>query len=192
MVMSTVYGYARTSTVEQSYGLEGQIEKLQAAGIAVKDIFSEQVSAADLEGRKQWNKLVSLAQAGDSIMITTLSRMARTVPDMVEIMKKLDSKGVGLVVQDMKIDSNTASGKMMLNIFMSFSQFERDIMKERQLIGIEKAKAEGKYKGRKPTALAKADSVKALLATGMTKEQIAKDLNIGIASVYRICKATGK
>lgn len=97
----------------------------------------------------------------------------------------------------MNIDTNTSTGTLMLNIFASVAQFEKDQMLVRQRIGIEAAKAKDKtlpleqstYKGAKPTACAKAASVHALLAAGHTKEQIAKDLKIGIASVYRIVKA---
>lgn len=74
----------------------------------------------------------------------------------------------------------------MLNLIGSIAQFERELMLERQREGIAKAKAEGKYKGRKPTAKAKANQVIELDATGLTRQQIASQLNIGIASVYRI------
>jgi DNA invertase Pin-like site-specific DNA recombinase len=116
---------------------------------------------------------------------------------MVGITKALSDIGASIRILDMNIDTMTPSGALMLNIFSSVAQFEKDMMLERQRFGIAAAKerdkglplAERTYKGAKPTARAKADSVKALLATGMTKKQVAKDLHIGIASVYRILKA---
>jgi DNA invertase Pin-like site-specific DNA recombinase len=74
----------------------------------------------------------------------------------------------------------------MLNVLGSIAQFEREIMLERQREGIAKAKADGKYKGRKPTARAKADEVRSLKAKGMRPTDIAKEVGIGRASVYRI------
>ena len=77
----------------------------------------------------------------------------------------------------------------MLNMLGSIAQFERELMLERQREGIAKAKSEGKYKGRKPTARAKADEVVRLAGNGLSREQIAKELGIGVASVYRVLAA---
>jgi DNA invertase Pin-like site-specific DNA recombinase len=189
------YGYARTSTFDQQYGLEDQIAQLTKAGC--DRVFSEQVSATDMEGRKEWTALMQGLKAGDTVTITKIDRAARNIADMVNITKALADKGASIRILDMNIDTTTATGTLMLNIFASVAQFERDQMLLRQRIGIEAAKLADKgkpleertYKGAKPTARAKADSVHALLAAGHTKEQVAKALNIGIASVYRILKA---
>lgn len=189
------YGYARTSTFDQQYGLEDQIAQLTKAGC--DRVFSEQVGATDMEGRTQWTTLMQGLKAGDIVTITKIDRAARNIADMVAITKALADKGASIRILDMNIDTTTATGTLMLNIFASVAQFERDQMLVRQRIGIEAAKLADKgkpleersYKGAKPTARAKAASVHALLASGHTKEQIAKDLNIGIASVYRIIKA---
>jgi len=188
------YGYARTSTFDQQYGLEDQIKQLTKAGC--DGIFSEQVSATDMEARAEWKKLMDGLKAGDVITITKIDRAARNIADMVTITQALDKIGASIRILDMNIDTDTPTGKLMLNIFASVAQFERDQMLVRQRIGIEAAKAKDKtlpleqrtYKGAKPTARAKAAEVHALLAAGRTKEQIAKALNIGIASVYRILK----
>jgi DNA invertase Pin-like site-specific DNA recombinase len=189
------YGYARTSTFDQQYGLEDQIAQLTKAGC--DRVYSEQVSATDMEARTQWTALMHDLNAGDIVTITKIDRAARNIADMVGITKALADKGASIRILDMNIDTTTATGTLMLNIFASVAQFERDQMLVRQRIGIEAAKAKDKnlplaertYKGAKPTARAKAASVHALLKSGHTKEQIAKDLGIGIASVYRILKA---
>lgn len=191
----TNYGYARTSTFDQQYGLEDQILQLNKAGC--DEVFSEQVSATDMEARIEWTKLITGLKAGDVVTITKIDRAARNIADMVGITKKLADIGASIRILDMNIDTTTATGTLMLNIFASVAQFERDQMLIRQRIGIEAAKAKDKslpleqrtYKGAKPTARAKAAEVHALLAAGRSKEQIAKALNIGIASVYRILKA---
>jgi DNA invertase Pin-like site-specific DNA recombinase len=189
------YGYARTSTFDQQYGLEDQIAQLAKAGC--DRVFSEQVSATDMEARTEWTSLMQGLKAGDVVTITKIDRAARNIADMVAITKELAAKGASIRILDMNIDTTTATCTLMLNIFASVAQFERDQMLVRQRIGIEAAKAKDKglplaertYKGAKPTARAKADDVHALLAAGRTKEQIAQTLNIGIASVYRILKA---
>jgi DNA invertase Pin-like site-specific DNA recombinase len=188
------YGYARTSTFDQQYGLEDQIAQLNKAGCEM--VFSEQVSATDMEGRAEWAKLMKNLRAGDIVTITKIDRAARNIADMVGITKALADIGASIRILDMNIDTTTATGTLMLNIFASVAQFERDQMLVRQRVGIEAAKLADKgkpleertYKGAKPTARAKAASVHALLAAGHSKEQIAKDLKIGIASVYRIIK----
>lgn len=190
------YGYARTSTFDQQYGLEDQIAQLNKAGCDT--VFSEQVSATDMEGRAEWTKLMNRLKAGDIVTITKIDRAARNIANMVGITKALADVGASIRILDMNIDTTTAVGTLMLNIFASVAQFERDQMLVRQRVGIEAAKFADKgkpleertYKGAKPTARAKSESVHALLAAGQTKEQVAKALNIGIASVYRILKAS--
>ena len=104
-------------------------------------------------------------------------------------MERLEAKGVSLKVLNLGLDTSTPTGKLMLTMLGAVGQFEREIMLERQKEGVAKAKAEGKYKGRKPTAQAKKAEVLALVAQGSTKEAIAKQLGIGVASVYRMLKA---
>jgi len=189
------YGYARTSTFDQQYGLEDQVAQLHKAGC--HRVFSEQVSATDMEARTEWSTLMRGLKGGDIVTITKIDRAARNIADMVGITKALAEIGASIRILDMNIDTTTATGTLMLNIFASVAQFERDQMLVRQRIGIEAAKLKDKdlpldqrtYKGAKPTARAKSSSVHALLAAGHSKERIAKDLKIGIASVYRIIKA---
>jgi len=136
-------------------------------------------------------------KAGDIVIITKIDRAARNIADMVGITKVLADIGASIRILDMNIDTMSATGTLMLNIFASVAQFERDQMLVRQRVRIEAAKLankskpleERKDKGAKPTARMKAASVHALIAAGYSKEQIAKDLKIGIASVYQIIKA---
>ena len=86
----------------------------------------------------------------------------------------------------MNLDTGTATGRLMLQVLGSVAEFERQLMLERQLVGIAKAKGEGKYKGRVPTARAKAKDVLALREQGVRPVEIARRLGIGRASVYRI------
>ena len=163
-------------------------------------IVSEQVSATDMAGRAQWATMMKELEGGDVVTITKIDRAARNIADMVDITKRIADIGASIRILDMNIDTTTATGTLMLNIFASVAQFERDQMLVRQRIGIEAAKAKDKtlpleqrtYKGAAPTARAKSAEVHALLAAGRSKEQVAKALNIGVASVYRIVQAKGK
>lgn len=175
-------GYARTSTDEQKAGLEAQVRELKAYG--VQEVYQEQVSS--VAERMQLQAALRSLRQGDKLIVTKLDRLARSVKHLGDIIEDIEAKKAGLVVLSMSLDTSTATGKLMLNVMSSVAQFEREMMLERQREGIAKAKAEGKYKGRAPTARGKASAVKALLAQGMDKTDIAKHLGISRASLYRI------
>ncbi len=176
-------GYARTSTFEQNAGLEAQLRELDHAG--AEKVFSEQVSSVARK-RSQLEDALDFCREGDTLVVTKLDRLARSVAHLVEVTKALEAKGAHIRILDPGMDTATSNGRLMLNIFGAVAQFEREIMLERQREGIAKAKAEGKYRGRAPTARAKADKVIALKDEGVGATEIAKTLEIGRASVYRI------
>jgi DNA invertase Pin-like site-specific DNA recombinase len=180
-------GYARTSTVEQVAGFDAQLSELASQGC--DKVFQEQVSS--VAERKHLEDAIAFARAGDVFVVTKLDRLARNTQHLLDIVQRLDAKGVALKVLNLGLDTSTPTGKLMLTMLGAVGQFEREIMLERQKEGVAKAKAEGKYKGRKPTAQAKRPEVEALLAQNMTKEAIAAKLGIGVASVYRMLKAPG-
>ena len=108
---------------------------------------------------------------------------------MIEIEAAVADLGASMRILDMAVDTSTPQGRLTFNLFSSIAQFERENMLERQKVGIAAAKAEGKYTGRAPTAQAKAAKVLELHKKGVSKQDIAKSCEIGIASVYRILKA---
>ena len=174
-------GYARTSTLEQEAGLEAQMRDLTSLGC--DKIFSERVSS--VATRHQLEAALDYLRDGDTLVVTKLDRLARSVVHLGAILETLETKGANLRIEAMNVDTETATGKLMLNVMVSVAQFEREMMLERQREGIARAKAEGKYKGRKPTAMAKKDEVKDLANRGVGATEIAKRLGIGRASVYR-------
>ena len=177
-------GYARTSTKDQKYSLEAQIEQLTQAGC--EKHYEEQVSSVDAK-REQLEIALDFIREGDVLVVTKLDRLARSVADTVDIQKRLEEKQAGLKILDMQIDTTTPTGKLQFNLFAAIAQFEREVMLERQRVGIEKAKTEGKYKGRKPLSTKKKDVIKQLLADKtMTKSAIAEKVKVGIATVYRV------
>jgi DNA invertase Pin-like site-specific DNA recombinase len=175
-------GYARTSTISQDAGLEAQERDLRATG--VERLYSEQVSS--VAERDQLEAALDYAREGDVLVVTKLDRLARSIRDLCTIVDRLAAKGVSLRILGMGLDTATANGRLMLNVLGSVAQFEREVMLERQREGIAKAKSEGKFKGRAPTARRKADEVKAMAAAGMTREAIAGKLGMSARSVYRV------
>ena len=180
--MSKIIGYARTSTVEQLAGLEAQRRDLATAGC--EKVFEEQVSS--VATRVQLEALVDYVRDDDVVVVTKLDRLARSVRDLVAIVDRIKAKGASLRILAMNLDTAGPTGTLMLNVLGSVAQFEREMMLERQREGIAKAKGEGKYKGRKPTARAKTDDVRRLRAEGLTAEQVAASLGISIRSVFRV------
>lgn len=174
-------GYARTSTLEQIAGFEAQKRDLEAAGCS--KVFAEQVSS--VAQRDQLDAAIDYLRDGDSLVVTKLDRLARSMRDLLDIVGRIEAKGAGLRILAMNLDTTTATGKLMLNVLGSVAEFERSMMLERQREGIAKAKAEGKFKGRAPTARAKAGEVEAMLASGESPTVVAKKLGIGRSSVYR-------
>jgi DNA invertase Pin-like site-specific DNA recombinase len=180
-------GYARTSTVEQEAGFDAQLAQLKAAGC--EKVFKEQVSAVAVE-RVQLEAALEYARDGDALVVTKLDRLARSVPHLCEIGARLEAKGVVLKVLDQAIDTSTPTGRLMFNMLGAIAQFERELTRERMLVGVARAKAEGKYRGRAPTARAKAEQVKHLRATGVGPSEIARQVGISRTSVFRILTAS--
>lgn len=176
-------GYARTSTAEQLAGLEAQERDLEAAG--VDKIFREQLSSVEAR-RTELEAALEFIREGDTLVVTKLDRLARSVANLVEIEAKLQAKGANLQILAIGIDTTTSTGRLLFNVVASVAQFEREIMLERQREGIAKAKGEGKYKGRAPTARAKSVEVLEMLKAGVGASEVARRLGIGRKSVYRI------
>ena len=175
-------GYARVSTVEQDAGFEAQERDLKAAG--AERLFSERTSAVG--PRKALDEAIDFVREGDAIVVTKLDRLARSVADLVRIVERLTKKRVGLRILAMGVDTATPTGKLVVNVLGAIGQFEREIMLERQREGVQRAKREGKYKGRAPTARAKAADIVQLAGDGVKREDIAARLGVGVASVYRV------
>jgi DNA invertase Pin-like site-specific DNA recombinase len=119
-------------------------------------------------------------------VVTKIDRLARSIVNLCEIVARIEKRKASLRVLAMNLDTSTPTGKLILNVVGSIAEFEREMMLERQREGIAKAKGEGKYKGRAPTAQAKAADVLRLAGRGMMRETIADNVGISLASVYRI------
>lgn len=176
-------GYARVSAIDQN--LTAQLEALGAAGCG--KIFSEKESGANRD-RPELERMIEYVREGDTVVVTKLDRLARDTFHLLSIVEQLTAKDVALKIINMGLDTSTPNGKLMLTMLAAIATFERELLKERQKEGIAIARREGVYKGRKPTAKAKTEEVKALAAQGVSKAEIAKVLKIGESSVYRILR----
>lgn len=186
-----IIGYARTSTVDQTYGLEAQLEELEAYG--VDEVYHEQVSAVDSD-RVELKAAIRSLRQGDKLVVTKLDRLARSVRHLGELLETLEAKGAGLVVLSMGgtcVDTTNATGRLILHMLGAVAELEVSLLKERQKAGIAKAKAQGKYKGRVPTAKRQSDKVIALKDAGVPRQQIMEQLGISQASYYRIVANAG-
>lgn len=180
-----IIGYARTSTAEQEAGLQAQIRDLGATGCT--KIFSEQVSSVG--ERQQLRAALDFVREGDTLCVTKLDRLARSTSHLLSMVEQLEKKGVALRILDFgggEVDTKSPSGKMLLTVFAAMAEFERSIMLVRQREGIAAARAAGKYKGRAPTARRQEQQIRSMKEAGVRPSEIARQLKIGRASVYRV------
>jgi len=175
-------GYARTSSSDQTAGLAAQERDLLAAG--AERLYAEQVSS--MAQREKLADCLAFLREGDVLIVTKPDRLARNTAELLTIEADLSKRGVGLIVLSiggMQLDTRNPTSKLIFTLLGGVATWEREIMLERQREGIAKAKAEGKYRGGKPT-LDRAEI--AALAQTMGPAAIAKHLGIARSSVYRL------
>jgi DNA invertase Pin-like site-specific DNA recombinase len=175
----TMIGYARVSSDDQDCAI--QEAALRAAGCTV--IRSEKRSGTTTKGRDELATVLSFLRAGDTLAVTRIDRLARSLADLARLVEDLEQRNVALRATEQPIDTTTASGKAFLGMLGVFAEFETSLRLERQMEGIAKAKAAGVYKGR-PVSIDGA-RVRAMKAEGLGPAEIARRLGIGRASVYR-------
>jgi DNA invertase Pin-like site-specific DNA recombinase len=181
-----LYGYARVSSIDQDLTI--QEEKLRAAGCQV--IRAEKRSGSGRAGRTELQLLLDFLHNGDTLVVTRIDRLARSVKDLQDIVHELRSKGVALKATEQSVDTSSAAGKAFFDMLGVFAEFETNLRRERQLEGIKAAKAKGIYKGRKPS-IDPAQVRRLLEVEGLGPSAIARRLGIGRASVYRVLAGKG-
>jgi len=175
------YGYARVSTSDQDLSI--QREALKAAGCEI--IREEKISGTSRQGRVELKTLMDFLREGDTLVVTRLDRLARSMDDLSNIARELQEKGVALKATEQPVNTRSAAGKAFFQMLGVFSEFETNLRRERQMEGIVKAKAAGVYKGRKPSI--DVDAVRRLREQeGLGATAIAHRLGIARTSVYRV------
>lgn len=175
----TLFGYARVSTTDQDLGI--QEATLRAAGC--QTIRSERKSGTERGSRTELQILLDFLRKGDTLVVTRIDRLARSMKDLQDIVHELKGRGIALKATEQPIDTSTAAGKAFLDMLGVFAEFETNLRKERQTEGIQAAKARGVYKGGK--ARIDPEAVRALAAGGMKPAHIARQLGISRGTVYR-------
>lgn len=177
-------GYARVSSTGQNEA--AQVDILNRSGVG--ELFVDRASGTSRDGRPALADAIKFARSGDAIVVTRLDRLARSVLDLHTIAKELQTKGVDLIATEQKIDTTSPTGRLMFNMLGAIAEFETDLRRERQLEGIEKAKAEGRYKGRPITV--DGEAIIAALASGDKPTAVAKRFNVARSTVYRVAGQT--
>ena len=175
----SLFGYARVSTSEQDLGV--QLTALRAAGC--QTIRSEKKSGSARGSRTELQILLEFLREGDTLVVTRIDRLARSMKDLQDIVHELKGRGVALKATEQPIDTGTAAGKAFLDMLGVFAEFETNLRRERQAEGIEAAKTRGVYKGGK--ARIDPERVRRLAADGLKPAHIARQLGISRGTVYR-------
>ena len=176
-----LYGYARVSSTDQDLTI--QRAALKAAGCEV--IRAETASGTRRDGRTELQTLLDFLRPGDTLVVTRIDRLARSLKDLQDLVHELKARGVALRATEQPVDTGTAAGKAFVDMLGVFAEFETNLRRERQLEGIAAAKGRGVYKGRKPS-IDPAEVWRLREAEGLGPAAIAKRLGIGRASVYRV------
>lgn len=172
-------GYARTSTTDQN--LDAQIKALTAAGCGM--IRTEQKSGASLVGRPELRTILDFIHPGETLVVTRIDRLARSLSDLQTIVQTLKAKGAHLAATEQPVDTSTATGKAFFDMLGVFAEFETNLRRERQAEGIAAAKIRGVYRGRRP----KIDmaEIQTLLSQGENPTEIARKLGVSRGTVYK-------
>jgi DNA invertase Pin-like site-specific DNA recombinase len=179
------FGYARVSTIDQDCSL--QEAQLIAAGC--ERVWSEKVSGSSRTGRTALSSLLEHLREGDTLLVTRIDRLARSIGDLQDLVRSLKLRGIELRATEQPIDTETAAGKAFLDMLGVFAEFETNLRRERQLEGIARAKLCGTYKGR-PRSI-DAEEVLRLQRHGLGATEIARQLNVSRASIYRVANGRG-
>jgi DNA invertase Pin-like site-specific DNA recombinase len=175
------YGYARVSTTDQDLSI--QLAALKNAGCEI--VRCEKASGTKMERRPELEILLQFLHKGDELVVTRIDRLARSLRDLQNIVHTLKERGVSLRATEQPIDTGSAAGKAFLDMLGVFAEFETNLRRERQSEGINAAKANGVYKGRKPSIDA-AEIRRLHDDEKLGPSEIARRLGIGRTSVYRL------
>jgi DNA invertase Pin-like site-specific DNA recombinase len=185
-VRNKLLGYARVSTTDQD--LTVQRQALAAAGVVT--IFEEKASGAKRDGRTELQKVLGVLGDGDTLVVTRLDRLGRSLRDLANVAHEIEQAGGNLKVLEQSVDTSTAAGRAFFGMLAVFAAFETDVRRERQLEGIALAKRNGVYTGGK--ARLDRARVKQLADDGVGPAKIARELGMARSSVYRLLEEAGR
>jgi DNA invertase Pin-like site-specific DNA recombinase len=174
-------GYARVSTTDQNLAL--QKEALEKAGC--ERIYEDTISGTRAE-RPGLTKALEMLRSGDTLVVWKLDRLGRSVKNLITLIGEINTNGIHFKSLTDSIDTDTPSGRFFFHVMASLAEMERDLIIERTRAGLEVARALGRKGGRKRTMTdSKIDSAKKLLSSGVPPRDVAKDLGVSLATLYR-------
>lgn len=176
-------GYARVSTFDQDPQM--QIDALVDAGVDSRHLYEERISGSTIQ-RTKLKEVLEFVKDGDILVVWKLDRLGRSLQDLIHIVKDLKDRGVGFKSLTEGIDTTNSGGMLIFHIFGSLAQFERELIRERTLAGLEAAKRQGR-KGGRPRSLneEQLETMKDLIKKGKGVSYIARSLNTSRYTVYR-------
>jgi len=185
--VAELVGYARVSTAEQN--ADGQLDALRAAG--VERVWTDVGSGARAD-RPALAEMLAAVAAGDTVVVTRLDRLGRSLPDLLGLVEDLAARDVGLRSLTEQIDTTSATGRLVLHVFAALAEFERALMHERTMAGLAAARARGRIGGR-PRALtgARLAHARRLADTGTPVREIAVILGVARSTVYSSLQTDG-
>ena len=178
-----ILGYARVSTADQD--VAAQEDRLHQAG-AIR-VFVDVISGSQFE-RPGLSELIDHARAGDSLCVTRLDRLGRSLKELLETVENLKAHDIHLVSLEERIDTTSAAGELVFHVFGAIAHFERRLISERTRDGIAAARKRGRRPGRPALDRETVSAAQALVEAGLTAGQAAKQLDIGRATAYRITR----
>ncbi len=181
----TTYIYARVSTNDQD--TDAQASALMAKH--AHDFVVEENFTGTTTDRPKFKKLIGSLIEGDTLIVREVSRLGRNSVEVLELAQDLKQRKVRLVIDNLGIDVTTPAGEMIFTMMAGMAKMERELMLERQRIGIEKAKQDGKYTGRKALDPVLVETAKKLVAEGMSKPAVANQLKMGLSTLYKYLAA---
>lgn len=173
-------GYIRVSTQEQNT----MRQEVLMQELGVDEVYIDRLSGKNTD-RPELKKMMDYVRKGDTVIVESISRFARNTRDLLELIEKLSEKGVEFVSRKEAIDTTTPTGKFMLTVFGAVAELEREYILQRQREGIAIAKAEGKYRGRKPIERSNFDAVEKLWRAGTISTEEAMRLDMSRSIFYR-------
>ena len=185
---SSIVGYARVSSVEQN--LDRHLVQLKAEN--VETVFVDKISGKNLD-RPGFSSMMEYVNEGDTLVICSMDRLARSLMDLLNVTRTLQAKGVTVRFLKEKLElsssgETSAISKFLMAMMGAVAEFERSLIRERQQQGIALAKARGVYKGRKPIDDERLAEAKRRIASGIPKTKVAKELKIGRTTLYKYLK----
>lgn len=178
-----ILGYARVSTREQDHA--SQIDRLKTAG-AIR-VFEDTISGKRFD-RPGLTELIDHARIGDSLCVTRLDRLGRSLKELLETVDDLKARGIHLISLEEKIDTTSAAGELVFHVFGAIAHFERRLISERTKDGIAAARKRGRKPGRPPLDQETISAAQKLIEAGLNPGEAARQLKIGRSTAYRIAQ----